>query len=86
MAEDPIYQKEALEIAEEFGAADWEAFEIAEREARFFEARELRPPTAPLRITPASRGGGKHDVSLHHDLYLVGPLDGEAAIEPSDPE
>ncbi len=29
MASDPVYQCEALEIADEFGSADWESFRIA---------------------------------------------------------
>lgn len=33
MARDPIYQREALEIADEFGSADWESFRTAERDA-----------------------------------------------------
>ena len=33
MATDPIYQREALEIADELGAADWESFQIAESDA-----------------------------------------------------
>jgi len=33
MARDPIYQREALEIADEFGAADWESFRIAESDS-----------------------------------------------------
>jgi len=31
MATDPEYQQEAAEIAEEFAASDWEAFQHAER-------------------------------------------------------
>ncbi len=34
MAEDAPYHREAQLIAEEFEASDWEALEIAEREAR----------------------------------------------------
>jgi metal-responsive CopG/Arc/MetJ family transcriptional regulator len=30
MADDPIYLREAVEIAEEFGSADWEALRLAE--------------------------------------------------------
>lgn len=33
MAKDPVYRQEALEIAEEFGPADWEAFRIAESDS-----------------------------------------------------
>jgi len=40
-------------------------------EEKQLEAREFRPPTAPLRITPAPRGSGRHDVSRHHDRYLA---------------
>ena len=31
MANDPAYQEEALQIAEEFAEADWEALQAAER-------------------------------------------------------
>lgn len=31
MANDRVYQREALQIAEEFAEADWEAFRTAER-------------------------------------------------------
>jgi metal-responsive CopG/Arc/MetJ family transcriptional regulator len=31
MANDPAYQEEALQVAEEFAAADWEALQAAER-------------------------------------------------------
>ena len=33
MASDPIYQREALGIADEFGSADWESFRIAESDS-----------------------------------------------------
>ncbi len=33
MANDPIYQHEALEIADEFSSADWESFRIAESDS-----------------------------------------------------
>lgn len=34
VADDPEYQAEALHIAREFAVADWEAFQIGEREYR----------------------------------------------------
>jgi hypothetical protein len=33
--------------------------------------RGLVPPAAPLKITPARKGSGKTDVSLHHDRYFA---------------
>ena len=33
MADDPLYLREAMEITDEFRAADWEALRIAEGEA-----------------------------------------------------
>ena len=33
MANDPAYQEEALQVAEEFASADWEALQAAERTA-----------------------------------------------------
>lgn len=33
--------------------------------------RGAAPPAAPLRITPARKGSGKRDVSLHHDRYFA---------------
>ena len=32
--------------------------------------REYRPPSGPLRITPAQEGSGKGDISIDHDRYL----------------
>jgi hypothetical protein len=34
------------------------------------EARQYRPPTGPLRITPADQGSGVGDVALQHDRYF----------------
>jgi hypothetical protein len=34
-------------------------------------ALEFQAPSAPLTITPASRGSGKADVSREHDRYLA---------------
>ncbi len=33
MASDPIYRREALAVAEEFGSADWESFRISDEAA-----------------------------------------------------
>lgn len=33
--------------------------------------RGLVPPEAPLKITPARKGSGKTDISLHHDRYFA---------------
>jgi hypothetical protein len=33
--------------------------------------RGFAPPAKPLRITPASKGSGKSDISLRHDEYFA---------------
>jgi hypothetical protein len=38
----------------------------------YLRERGFLRPYRPLKITPASRGSGKHDVSENHDLYLAG--------------
>jgi len=34
--------------------------------------RGLMPPATALKITPARKGSGKTDVSVHHDRYFAG--------------
>jgi len=51
MAEDPIYQEEAHEIAEEFSAADWEAFEIAEGNVRRRTISSKKSRTLTCKLT-----------------------------------
>lgn len=35
------------------------------------EKRQYRPAQKRLRITPAEKGSGRHDVSVEHDRYLA---------------
>lgn len=35
------------------------------------ETRQYRPAQQRLRITPAEKGSGRHDVSVEHDRYLA---------------
>ena len=37
----------------------------------YLSRRGAGPPPARLRITPARKGSGKRDVSLHHDRYFA---------------
>ena len=37
----------------------------------YLSRRGAGPPPAKLRITPARKGSGKRDVSLHHDRYFA---------------
>lgn len=36
-----------------------------------FGEREVRLPTGPFRIRPASKGSGKSDISIEHDRYFA---------------
>jgi hypothetical protein len=38
----------------------------------YLARRGAAPPSHPLRITPARKGSGKSDISLHHDRYVAG--------------
>jgi hypothetical protein len=38
----------------------------------YLAARGYLPPSRRLRITPASKGGGRRNVSVQHDRYLAG--------------
>ena len=38
----------------------------------YLRERGYLRPYRPLKITPASRGSGRADVSENHDLYLAG--------------
>jgi len=37
----------------------------------YLSRRGAGPPPSQLRITPARKGSGKRDVSLHHDRYFA---------------
>lgn len=37
----------------------------------YLAERGYLPPARPLRISPAERGSGRDDVSIHHDRYLT---------------
>ena len=38
----------------------------------YLRERGFLRPYRPLKITPASRGSGRHDISENHDLYFTG--------------
>jgi hypothetical protein len=38
----------------------------------YLARRGAASPSRPLRITPAKKGSGKSDISLHHDRYFAG--------------
>jgi hypothetical protein len=40
--------------------------------AEYLARRGFAPGRKTLRITPAKKGSGARDVSLHHDRYLAG--------------